>query len=376
MIFKSNKKNSSETSIQDQIAYGLLKTIAIVTGILILLWFLYKIKVIVAYIIMAAVFSLIGRPMVTFLEKKLKCNNTLAVIATLMVNSMIIGGMFLLLIPIISRQSQLISQINFNQVGSNIYTLVENTDQYLQDKDINLSVNQIVRNIHLPDIMSFKSIPELINALISSIGSLFVGSFCTLFITFFFLKDRFMLERTLSLFETENKIRLRTAFKKIKELLSRYFLGLLTQAFILFILYSIIFTLFDIESSIMIALIASILNLIPFIGPLIGAVLVGIVTGTSFIGMDFSEVILPKIGYVLLCYLGVQLIDNFLNQPLIFGNSVRSHPLEIFISILIFGILFGTGGLIIAVPCYTTIKVIASAFLSQYRIVKQLTRDL
>ena len=71
-----------------------------------------------------------------------------------------------------------------------------------------------------------------------------------------------------------------------------------------------------------------------------------------------------------------QLVDNFFSQPFIFSKSVKSHPLEIFLIIIIFGLLFGITGLIIAIPLYTAIKVIAKEFWSEYRIVKRLTKNL
>ena len=86
--------------------------------------------------------------------------------------------------------------------------------------------------------------------------------------------------------------------------------------------------------------------------------------------------ILPQLMYVMGGYIICQLIDNFINQPLIFGASVRSHPLEIFLVILIAGLLMGITGMIVAVPFYTAMKVIAKESLSEYKIVKRLTRDL
>ena len=71
-----------------------------------------------------------------------------------------------------------------------------------------------------------------------------------------------------------------------------------------------------------------------------------------------------------------QLIDNFFSQPLIFSTSVRSHPLEIFIVILGAGMLFGTVGLIVAIPTYTALKVIFKEFYAHNRIVQSLTKDL
>ena len=97
---------------------------------------------------------------------------------------------------------------------------------------------------------------------------------------------------------------------------------------------------------------------------------------SSNLGHDFQTEILPTTIYVMTGYIIAQLIDNFLSQPLIFSNSVKSHPLEIFLVIMIGGVLFGVTRMIVAVPTYTAIKVILKAFLSENKIVKSLTKDL
>jgi predicted PurR-regulated permease PerM len=80
--------------------------------------------------------------------------------------------------------------------------------------------------------------------------------------------------------------------------------------------------------------------------------------------------------YVLIGFYIVQLIDNNISQPLIFSNSTKSHPLEIFLVILIAGFISGILGMIVAVPLYTIIKVVAKEFFPDYKIVQVLTRKL
>jgi predicted PurR-regulated permease PerM len=60
-------------------------------------------------------------------------------------------------------------------------------------------------------------------------------------------------------------------------------------------------------------------------------------------------------------------------QPFIFSNSVKAHPLEIFLVILVAGSVSGIVGMIIAIPVYTVIRIVAREFFSRFRIVKQLT---
>lgn len=165
-------------------------------------------------------------------------------------------------------------------------------------------------------------------------------------------------------------------FTKIKILLSRYFVGLTMQVTVLFILYLLLLSIFEINNPIAIAFICAILNLVPYLGPIFAGLLMALFVISSNLGADFQTIILPKLAFVMLGYSIAQLIDNFISQPLIFGASVRSHPLEIFLIILIAGLLFGILGMVVAIPVYTALKVIAKESLSEYKIVKRLTRDL
>jgi len=148
------------------------------------------------------------------------------------------------------------------------------------------------------------------------------------------------------------------------------------QVIILFVLYSIILLIVGVENALIIAFFCALLNLIPYLGPVIGSILMMGFVISDNLGADFTEVIFPKLIIIAIGYALVQLLDNFVNQPLIFGKSVKSHPLEIFIIILIAGLLFGVLGLVLAIPTYTAIKVISKEFLSEYKIVKKLTKNL
>ncbi|MFD2561920.1 AI-2E family transporter [Aquimarina rubra] len=357
------------------IAYGILRAIAVIVGILALLWFLYKIQSILLYITFAAVISLMGRPLVLFLKRRLKFNNTLAVVFALFITIGLFLSLFLLFVPIVTEQGQLIGNIDINEVGDDLDRLNQEISDYFNVEKLNFV--ELIKQTDLMAFFDLKAIPNAINSFLSGFGAVLIGLFSVLFISFFLLKDSRLLVNSMLVFaKKEDETRFMRAFNKIKDLLSRYFVGLLLQVLILFVLYSILLLIFGVSNAIAVALIAAIFNLIPYIGPLFGGALVLILATTSNLGYDFQSVILPKLTYILIGYIVIQLIDNFLNQPLIFGNSVKSHPLEIFLAILIFGALFGIGGLIVAVPFYTAIKVIAKEFLSEYKIVKQLTKEL
>ena len=62
------------------IANGIIRAVAIIAGIVLLVYFLYLIRSVLAYLALAAVTALVGRPVVLFLRRRLKFPNTLAVI--------------------------------------------------------------------------------------------------------------------------------------------------------------------------------------------------------------------------------------------------------------------------------------------------------
>ena len=191
------------------------------------------------------------------------------------------------------------------------------------------------------------------------------------------MKDSKILNKGLLVFVPDNnEDRFQKSLDTIKDLLSRYFVGLLFQITILFVIYTTVLLIFGVSNAIVIAFLCSLLNLIPYIGPLIGGVLMLTLTLTSNLELDLNTQIIPTTIYVMIGYVFAQLIDNFFSQPFIFSKSVKSHPLEIFLIIIIGGLLFGVVGMIVAVPLYTAIKVILKEFLAENKIVKSLTKGL
>ncbi len=198
-----------------------------------------------------------------------------------------------------------------------------------------------------------------------------------LFISFFLLKDSSLLLRSILLvFPDDKKERIERSFTRVVTLLSRYFSGILLQITILFLFYAGVLLIFGIPNALTIALICALFNIIPYIGPLAGAVLMIILTMVSNLDADIASVIVPKTIFVLIGFIIGQLIDNFFSQPYIFSKTVKSHPLEIFLIIILAGLLAGPLGMLIAVPLYTVIKVILSEFFSDNRIVKELTKNM
>jgi len=361
--------------MSQEITKGILKAVAIIFGFLVLAWFIYKIQSVLVYLALSGVITLIGRPVVLFLKNKMRFKNLMAVIVTMLLIFGVFIGLFFLFIPLIKQQSHNLSLLNIESLSATVENLYFETLAYFSGP--NFDVESRINNTDFFDTFDFGFIPDFINSFLSALGSFSIGLFSVIFISFFLLKDSKLLENgILTFIPDRNEARFEKSLEKIKNLLSRYFIGLVFQIMVLFILYSFILLFFGIDNAIVIAFLCALLNIIPYLGPLIGAFVMFFLTMSSNLGQDFSTVILPTTLYVMIGFAIGQLIDNFLSQPLIFSNSVRSHPLEIFLIIVIGGLLFGIVGMIAAVPTYTVIKVISKEFLSENKIVQRLTQNL
>lgn len=357
-----------------EITKGIFWAILQLTGLCIITWLLFQLKILLIYMVIAGIVSLIGRPINQFLIQRLKMRNILGTSITIFFLLGLLISLFSLFVPLLVQQGENLSLLEVDLLKNNIETLVEEISIYFQlDNSFwqqQISVDNLFQNVN------FGLLPELLNQTLELLGGFTIGLFSIVFILFFFLKDSH-LQKQIILALVNDKItdRVEKSIEKTKNLLSRYFLGLLLQISILLIIYSIVLAVFNVENAFIIAFLCALLNLIPYLGPIVGAVLMMLLTMSSFIGADFSSIILPKTIYVMIGFCVGQMIDNFFSQPYIFSNSVKSHPLEIFIVILASGTLIGPVGMIIAIPLYTTLKVISQEFLSENKIVKSLTKN-
>jgi predicted PurR-regulated permease PerM len=358
-----------------EISNGIIRSVLSLAALVLLLYVLYTISTVIVFILISIVISLIGNPIVEFLKRKLKFKNTLAVITTLLLFIGLIVGFIMLFVPLIISQSEHLSLLDTNSIQKNFNTLLLQTNTYLLNH--NIDILSLIEKSNLSSKLNFNFLPTILNSVFSIISNFGMGLASVSFISFFLLKDKSRFQYIFKRILPDNhEDKILTSVDKIYYLLSRYFSGILLQLFIVFILYFIVLLIFGVESAFTIALICAILNIIPYIGPLIGTVLAVLLTMMGNFGADFQTEILPTSIYVLIGFTVVQMIDNNLSQPIIFSNSIKSHPLEIFLITLISGFLFGITGMILAIPTYTVLKVISKEFFPENKIVKILTKDI
>lgn len=363
-----------------------LKYLLFGIGIIVVVFAIWYLRNIVAYILVAAVLSLIGRPLINFLGKirikKFTLPQALSAIITVFVLWLVIYTFFRVFIPLIISQVAEFSKIDIQPFFEKLqdpFQKIEEAYRKLNVKDAEaLSLQEYFTN-KLVSVLSFSMISDFLSSTAGLVGKLFIAAFAITFITFFFLKDKSLLINGIMMFvPTKYEDRTHHALTSVKRLLTRYFIGITCQVTGIIILVTIGLSIVGLkfERALLIGLVVGIFNVIPYIGPLIGEVL-GLLLGVApNLSLNFYSELLPLMGYMMLVFIIVQVIDNVLFQPLIFGKSVRAHPLEVFLVIIITATLFGPFAMIIAIPAYTVLRVFGKEFFHQYKLVKKLTEHI
>ena len=359
----------------NHISNGILKATFSIVIVVLLLLFIQKIHTVLLYLLIALILTLIGNPIQRFLINRLKFRNGLASMTTIFLFLSIIVGFIMLFVPLILAQSQNLSLLNTSEIEQNIQLLISNFSIFLENH--NIDSKTLLKQSDLTSNINLNILPNFLNSILGTISSFGIGLGSTLFITFFFLKDRIMfMNGVRDIVPDNHEEKIFNSIDKTNQMLSRYFIGILIQLFIVFILYLTVLLIFGVENAFIIAFLCGILNIIPYVGPLIGAVFAAILTMISNLDGDFQSETLPKSIYILIGFVIVHLIDSNIAQPIIFSKSVKSHPLEIFLVILVSGFIFGITGMIFAIPLYTMLKVIGKEFFPNNRIIQQITKNL
>ena len=209
-----------------EISNGIVRAVLQLTGICILVWLLLQVKTLLIYMLIAGIVSLVGRPINQLLTKRLKLKNILASSITIVFLMWILVSIFSLFVPLLVQQGENLSLLDVNELKGNIETLIQEIGTYFNlDNSFwqqQFSVDNLFQNVN------FGLLPELLNQTLELLGGFTIGLFSVVFILFFFLKDSHLQERIiLALVNDEVTDRVEKSIEKTKDLLSRYFLGLL-----------------------------------------------------------------------------------------------------------------------------------------------------
>lgn len=340
----------------------------------------YLVRATLIYIVIAGLITIVGKPLVHFFSRiKLKGKpfpTSIRALMALLTILLLFLGINALIIPAFIQEVSVLSNIRFGELWNKFYQEFDSVNELLNSLDINQELNITNVKHYFSQVFNAGTIQNTISTLFGGLGNIAIAVFSILFISFFLLKQENLASKISDgFFPDKMKTKLETIIPKIKKTISKYLFALLIQMGIIFILVFIGLELIGVKDTVVIALFAALINVIPYIGPMIG-ISFGMVLG---VGQALVYESNPDLGFwamaIFTVFVVVQLFDNFITQPFIFSNSINAHPLEIFLVISIAGTLAGIAGMIIAVPFYSILRIIVKEMNVNYKFIQTLTKD-
>ncbi len=328
------------------------------------------------YVVIAGVIALIGQPIDTFYGSlklgKFKLTETISATLTFLTMLSVFVLFAIIFVPLVTEEAQLISSISRTDALASLQAPIDKIEEVLQNFNVSYDRGTIQKYLQekLMSALTAANLTLVLHKTVAVMGDFFIAFFAISFLTFFFLRDeKQIITAVLASVPEDYSTRISKVLKESKQMLIRYFIGILIEVFSVMTILSVGLTIAGINNAFLIALFAGIVIVIPYVGPLIGAGF------ALFIGLTTNPemTMMVLVGKVVLVFGIAQIADSFLLQPFIFSNSVKAHPLEIFLVILIGAKAGGIGGMVIAVPTYTVLRVIAKEFFINFRLVKRLT---
>ena len=359
-------------------------SIAIIGGIC---WYF---KSVIAYILIAVVVSLIAKPLMGMMQRITvrgrKAPDWFLAALSLLIVLTSLACIASMIVPIVSSMLKNVSLVNIETSVKNIAIPLADLNTFIRERFPQAGADfriEIALFSELQKFINASQFSNLIGTAASFITNLGIGLFSVIFIGFFFIKDDGLFtEIVCALVPDRHEETTEKAISDIGHLLSRYFIGVILEVIgvaLINFLGLLFIARLGFNAAISIAFLTGIFNIIPYVGPLMGGAF-GTILGIAIkyssatpLGLDVNFWLFTAILVAIFCF--TQLVDNFLYQPLIYSTSIKAKPLEIFIVLLVVGHIGGPLAMIVAIPIYTVVRVIAFRFFGHVKAIRRLIPD-
>lgn len=287
---------------------------------------------------------------------------------------------FVLFIPLISGKLSDLAHLDYQSILAPLREPMTDLGLFLEKYfKLNISESSLTEMLvgYIKDFAERGSLTSLVSSIFSVAGNFVVAAVSISFIAFWFMKEEgLFLRMLLAVAPTKYEDNVKRAVESITSHLSRYFLGVLIQITIMSTIVTLILVCFDFEfqDAIFVGVVEGVFNIIPYVGPWIGFILSAL-SGLTFVttsGMTIAYVVVVIAATIL----AAQAIDNYFVSPKVFSHQLNAHPLEIFLVTLVAGSCSGVGGMLVAIPAYTVLRVLAKEFLYNFKVVRKLTSNV
>jgi predicted PurR-regulated permease PerM len=384
ILFRRSKGFAVGLHITTKISMNFLnRNFFLLLGMLVLGAAAYYFSDIVTFILIAWVLSMLGRPLVIFFQKRIRVGrfrmgNSTAALLTILVFYLVILGVILIFVPTIVAQARNLANVDYQALGEKLRGPFYNLDTQLHQvgmldtgQSLATKTQEILSTWFKPTLVG-----DFLGAFLGMAGNVLVTFASVSFILFFFLRENNLFINIVHAFTpTDQEKKMRLAIQDSSNVLTRYFRGLLIQVAAFAAMTTTILLLLGVDNALLIGSFGGVFNVIPYIGPILGMVFGAFITISSHLTTDFA-LLIPMLVKVVATFMVVQAIDNNVVGPMIMSKSVQAHPLEIFIVTLAAAKIGGVVGMVVGIPVYTVLRVIAREFFSDFKVVQKLTQHL
>lgn len=327
-------------------SHPIIKVTLLIASIVLAFWIASFFPDLVLALIISALAAFILGPFVSIVENRFGMKRVPAIITTFITVGGSLVYLLSLLIPIaLDRLVSILDQIRQFPFESKLQELTKGLEGTLPF----ISGASLAQSIHG---MIERAADEAGSLLQNALGTLVTLAIVP-FVTYFILADG-RRAFTALIEQVPNRYFEMTlnVLQKVRHQLVGYFKGWLLDSLIIGLLSITGLTILGIQYSVVIGVLAGIANLVPYLGPIVGASLAILVSLTQ--DGNFRMV-----GPIIIMSLIIRMIDDFVVQPLCFAKSVDMHPLTVILLLLIGHEMMGIGGILLAIPLATIIKVSA-----------------
>ncbi len=326
----------------------LLRTALALLALLALAWILSYSKLVLTPLILSLILSLLLNPLVVQLERR-GLGRTVAVILVLCALGVVLFAALSLLAPVIADEFRTLSNLAQAETPA---TLLQKFRALLREHLPWLKNPGIIAQILAQAEKFIQSLFQRSIQLLPSVVPVAIATVLIPFMTFFLLKDGRRLKKSFIAMLPNRYFEMAVSLlHKIDRQVGNYIRGQLLVSLCVGILAAAALAILHIPYFLLIGAVAGLANMIPYFGPIVGAVPAVII---NVIIKGRLDAALPVIAAFLL----IRLIDDTLLSPNILGRSLHIHPLLVILVIFTGGEMFGIMGLLLCIPVTGIIKVI------------------
>jgi predicted PurR-regulated permease PerM len=321
------------------------KVFILVVFLLLMFWFLSFLGGVFVILIFSILVTFLLSPLIEMLEMR-GVNRAAGILIVYALIAVVIFGLLrTLLPPLVDQVVSLESAIRSPGFGKQI----EAIQAGLQSKVPFINFGDISDKVSQALVQLAGRWLEIVTSAGSALMILVVGPF----VAFFLLKDgdRFV-RGFVALIPNRYFEMTLNVLHKIGVQLGRYIRAWLTEAAIVGALSIIGLAVMGVKYAVIIGIVAGIANLIPYLGPVVGAVPAMVV---SVVQTGNLSMLIP----IVVLFASIRIIDDVLIVPAVYSRGASMHPLTVVLLILIAAELKGVLGMVLAMPLYTVFKVIA-----------------